>query len=516
MVSRLNANHTLYVIALAGVVLAGTIVRLSNLDAESGWHDYDEGVHLSASLLLSKGYTPYVDFFFAHPPLSLHILGFVVGDGGRQAYAHARAVSAVLGSMTLMVLAATAYLSVGKLAALTGTAFLALDGFSSYNSRMVMLEPYADFFLSVSVLCYILLRRCQGSVQEVLASAGSGLAMGLSLSAKMTGLFGAAAILLHAMLSKRIRVTTLILSSAALTYLLISSKYLLADADTYLKQTILFHIVRPPDGMAQAERLHWILTSILDLGVTWAGFPALFSALFMAPFLVRSKLVSNDSYLWIMWSLSYIIAFSVTKTFFGHYVQHIITPLSYVIGVAIEFGSKLRISPWKVSTTHIFLTKIIPIWIVSMALLQAGIISVANPPATRDDTPVRVSEKLIELEATHSSVIAFEPIYTFLSKKYPSNMVIDSYGYMMYEGMDLRGYSFFEVLQKYFSGELYNSWPIYEQKVQEKVVRDILDSHYVIIDWRARWQLTSSSLSTVYQHITCIAKIRSIEICSIS
>jgi 4-amino-4-deoxy-L-arabinose transferase-like glycosyltransferase len=514
MKSKLNANHTLYIIALAGVVLAGTIIRFSNLSAESGWHDYDEGVHLSASLLLSKGYTPYIDFFFAHPPLSLYVLEFVVGDGGPQAYAHARAISAALGSATLVVLAAAAFISVGKLAALIGTAFLAFDGFASYNSRMVMLEPYVDFFLSVSVLCYVLLRKCRTHFQETLVSTSSGIALGLSLSSKMSALFGAAAILLHAIVSRRIRVTALILSSAIITYLLISSKFLLADPDTYLKETVLFHIVRPPDGIDQ--RLRWILTSILDLGVTWAGFPALFSALLMAPSLIRSKLVSSDSYLWIMWSLSYIIAFSLTKTFFGHYIQHIITPLSYVIGVAIDFGSKVRILPWKVSTTHVFLTKIIPIWILSMALLQAGIISVANPPASKDDTPVRVSEKLIELGAAQSSVIAFEPIYTFLAGKYPSNMVIDSYGYMMYEGMGLGSYGFFEALLKYFSGGLYSSWPIHEQKVQEKVVRDILGSHYIIIDWRARWQLTSASLSTVYQHTTCIARIRNIEICRIS
>ncbi|GBC70455.1 Undecaprenyl phosphate-alpha-4-amino-4-deoxy-L-arabinose arabinosyl transferase [Candidatus Calditenuaceae archaeon HR02] len=516
MVSMLNANRILYIIALAGVVLAGIMVRFSNLGAESGWHDYDEGVHLSASLLLSKGYTPYIDFFFAHPPLSLHVLEFVVGDGGPQAYARARAISAMLGSATLIVLAAAAYMSVGKLAALIGTAFLALDGFASYNSRMVMLEPYVDFFLSVSVLSYVLLRKCRTPTQEAILSATSGLALGLSLSSKMSGLFGAGAILLHAIVSRRIRVSTLIFSSAIITYLLISSKYILAEPDTYLKQTILFHIVRPSDGIAQTERLRWMLTSILDLGVTWAGFPSLFLALLMAPSLVRSKLVSNDIYLWAMWSLSYIIAFSLTKTFFGHYIQHIITPLSYVIGVAVELGSRLRLVPWKTSITHVFLTKITPIWILSMALIQAGIISVYNPPATRDDTPVRVSQLLIEMGASHFSVIAFEPIYTFLSREYPSNMVIDSYGYMMYEGMGLGSYSFFEAILKYFSGELYSSWPIHEQKVQEKIVRDILDSNYIIIDWRARWQLTSASLHTVYQHITCIAKIRNIEICSVS
>ncbi|MEM4152268.1 MAG: hypothetical protein QW663_06165, partial [Nitrososphaerota archaeon] len=99
---------------MSGLILAGATLRLYNLDAESGWHDYDEGVHLSAALLLSRGYTPYVDFFFAHPPLSLHILTYTVGDGGSEAYTRSRSVSAVLGSLTLIVLAAAAHLSVGK------------------------------------------------------------------------------------------------------------------------------------------------------------------------------------------------------------------------------------------------------------------------------------------------------------------------------------------------------------------------------------------------------------------
>ncbi len=513
---KLDAINILYILTLSGLILAGATLRLYNLDAESGWHDYDEGVHLSAALLLSRGYTPYVDFFFAHPPLSLHILTYTVGDGGSEAYARSRSVSAVLGSLTLIVLAAAAHLSVGKITALAGTAFLALDGFVSYNSRMVMLEPYTDFFLSLSVICYVLLKRCRNSRQEILSSTGSGVALGLSVSSKMTGLFGAAAIILHALVFKRTRASLFIIASAALTYLLISAKYIFADPDAYLKQTVLFHIVRPQDGIPQSERLHWLLTSILDLGVMWAGFPALAAALLMAPHLSRSKVISHESYIWIMWSLSYLIAFSMTKTFFGHYVQHIITPLSFVPGMALEFGSKFRLPPWRGSIVHVFSTRILPVWIIFMALTQAGIISAVNPPATRDDTPVMVSMRLIDLGAASFSIIAFEPIYTFLSKTTPSNRVIDSYGYMMYEGMGLGRFGFLEALMKYFSGELYSSWPIYEERIQEKMVRDILVSDYVIIDWRARWQLTRPSLYTVYQHMTCLNRVRDIEICGVS
>ncbi|MCS7145462.1 MAG: phospholipid carrier-dependent glycosyltransferase [Nitrososphaerota archaeon] len=516
MEKKIDADIALYLLTLAGLILAGSLIRLSNLDSGSAWHDYDEGVHLSASLLLTKGYTPYVDFFFAHPPLSLHMLGLVVGEGGGQAYTHARMISATLSSLTLVALAAAAYLSLGKAAALAGTAFLAFDGFAAYNSRMVMLEPYVDFFLSVSLLCYVLLVRCRSTSQEFFTSALSGLALGLALSSKISSLFGIAAMLLHSIIFRRIRVTLIIAAAAVSTYLLVSARYLLADADLYLRQTVLFHVVRPPDGVPHSERLRWVLTSFLDLGVVWAGAPALIIAILLTPRLVRSKTVPREAYIWIMWSLAYLLAFSTTKTFFGHYIQHLITPLSYVAAMPLEYALKLKTPPWKASAAYLFPTKILPVWLVSMLILQTGIISVVYPPSARDDTPMEVSRRLTELGATGSSIIAFEPIYTFLSGTYPSNTVIDSYGYMMFEGMNLGRNKLFEALLKYLSGDLYDSWPIYNEKVQEKITGDILTSRFIIIDWRARWQLTDENLYKIYQHSNCLTRVRDIEICMIS
>lgn len=516
MGKKIDADLILYMLALAGVILAGSLIRLANLDSGSAWHDYDEGVHLSASLLLTKGYTPYVDFFFAHPPLSLHVLELVVGEGGSQEYTHARMISATLSSLTLAALAAAAYISLGKAAALAGTAFLAFDGFAAYNSRMVMLEPYVDFFLSVSLLFYVLLARCRSTRQEVLTSACSGLALGLALSSKLSSLFGIAALLLNSLIFRRIRTTLIMAMTALSTYLLISAKYLLADADLYLRQTVLFHIVRPPDGVPHGERLRWILTSFLDLGVIWAGAPALVIVILLTPRLVRSKAVPREAYIWIMWSLAYILAFSTTKTFFGHYIQHLITPLSYVAAMPLEYALRLRAPPWKASAAYIFPTKILPVWLVSMLLLQMSIISVVYPPSARDDTPMEVSRRLAELGATESSIIAFEPIYTFLVGTYPSNIVIDSYGYMMFEGMNLGRNKLFEALLRYLSGGLYDSWPIYDEKVQEKITGDILMSHLIIIDWRARWQLTDENLYKIYRHSDCLTRVRDIEICVIS
>lgn len=516
MVARTTADHSLYILTLIGVFLAGATLRLANLDAGSGWHDYDEGVHLSATLLLTKGYTPYVDYFFAHPPLPLYILSTIVDGGGSSAYASARMISAIMGTLTLLILAVAAYLSLGKAAALAGTAFLALDGYTSFNSRMVMLEPYTDFFLSISVLTYILVIRARTPLQETIAASASGIALGLAAGSKMSSLFGIAAIFLHALIFRRTRIIPIMMVAAASTYLLISARFLLADADLYLRQTILFHIVRPPDGVPVDERPRWMLTSLSDIGVMWAGIPALIISLILVPRLVRSKMMPREAYLWIMWSASYLIAFSLTKTFFGHYIQHVITPLSYVAALPLELINKVKTPPWKGSFIHIFATRILPIWTIFMIILQAGVVAAMSPPSYRDDTPLEVSKILTELGANQSKIIAFEPIYTFLLGIYPANMVIDSYGHMMFEGMGLGGVSFFEALQRYLSGDLYYSWPIYETKVQEKITADILSSDFVIIDWRARWQLIHENLYEVYSHSTCLHNVRGIEICRLS
>jgi len=502
-------------LVLAGVLLGGAAIRVLNLDAASAWHDYDEGVHLSAALLSLKGYTPYKDFFFAHPPLSLYVLQAVVENGGDQEYGYARMISAALATTTLILLAVAAYISIGKVGALMGTAFLAIDGFSAFNSRMVMLEPYVDFFLSASVLCYVCLYRAKTRWQDALLTVATGFSLGLSASSKMTALFGAGAILLHALIYRRKLAFATITATAALTYLALSAKYLMVNAEAYLKQTILFHIVRPPDGVPRGERWSWILTSFLDVGVVWSGIPALAVVLILYPYYRRNKEVRSESSLWILWCLAYAIAFSLTRTFFGHYIQHLITPLAYVAGMALEFAARLKAPPWRSSLLHIILAKIVPVWIVSMILLQLGVISVAFPPMARDDTPLRVSEKLRELGAPEEPTIAFEPIYTFLVGGYPSNLVIDYYGHMMYEGMSLGRYSFTEALERFLSNSLYSSWPIYEKRVQEMITWDILESRLVVIDWRARWQLTDRYLAEVYKNSICVERIGNIDVCSI-
>lgn len=516
MKAKLDGTSILYFIALTGVILGGTSIRISNLDAASAWHDYDEGVHLSAVLLSTKGYTPYTDFFFAHPPLSLYILDLVVARGGNQEYATARMISAMLSSATLVLLAAAAYVSVGKIAAIIGTALLAMDGFSAYNSRMVMLESYVDFFLSAAVLSYVCLYKSRTRMQEASLSAVTGIALGLSVSSKMAALFGAAALLLHVLISKGKQVFGIVTITAAATYLVLCAKYLMVNAEAYLKQTFLFHIVRPPDGVPHSERWSWILTSLLDVGVVWAGIPALATVLILLPHLRKSKMIRSEASVWILWCLSYMAAFSITRTFFGHYIQHLITPLAYVTGMALEYAVRMEAPPGRNSLLTVIQTRLVPVWIVMMVLLQLGVISVTYPPLARDDTPLRVSEKLVELGVPKEPAIAFEPIYTFLAGGYPSNIVVDYYGYMMYEGMSLGRYGFLEALGKFFAGELYYSWPIYEERVQEKITRDILESRYIVIDWRARWQLTDSYLSEVYRKSSCVERIGNIDICVIS
>jgi len=64
---------------VAGIILlAGTLLRLLPL-LPPNWlevkADYDEGVYMMATHLLTNGYSPYRDFFLAHPPSAIY--GFV-------------------------------------------------------------------------------------------------------------------------------------------------------------------------------------------------------------------------------------------------------------------------------------------------------------------------------------------------------------------------------------------------------------------------------------------------------
>jgi len=508
-------RNILYLFALGGVVLVGASLRISNLSAVSGWHDYDEGVYLTGALLINKGYVPYKDFFFAHPPLIPHILSTIVGVGGPHAYTAARTLSAIIASVTLVILASAAHLTLGRVAAIAGTAYLALDGYAAYNSRMVMLEPYTDFFSSGAILTYSLVSRSKTIRQEVILVMGTGLLIGLAISSKMTGIFAAIAILFHSLKFRGARVTLLTFITTLITYFTVSARYLLLDPELYFKQVILFHVVRPNDGVPLEERVPWMLTSIFDAGVIWGGIPALVASLYTLPSLARSKRLPRESYVWIMWSLAYLIAFLLTKTFYGHYIQHLITPLSYVAATPIEVALRLKHPPWYRSAIYQFFRMVLAIWIVSTLVVQAAAISIIYPPNNKDEAPLIVAERLNTLIEGNVRIFAFEPIYTFLIGIYPHNLVIDTYGYMMFEGMNLSNETFVSALWKYIHGSLYNSWPIYNQAVQYQIIRDSLKSDFVILDWRAKWQLTRDSLSSIYAKSRCQIVIREIEICRI-
>jgi len=79
-------------LALIGVVLLSAFLRMGYLGAASAWHDYDEGVHLTAALMSNRGLTPYKEFFFAHPPLIIYILSPLATSGGEQSFASARLI----------------------------------------------------------------------------------------------------------------------------------------------------------------------------------------------------------------------------------------------------------------------------------------------------------------------------------------------------------------------------------------------------------------------------------------
>ncbi len=487
-------------LALIGVVLLGAFLRMGYLGAASAWHDYDEGVHLTAALMSNRGLTPYKEFFFAHPPLIIYILAPLATRGEEQSFASARLISGIIGTLTLIILAAAASLSIGRRAALLGTTFLAVDGYTSYNSRMVMLESYVDFFLSLGFLSYILSRRVKGPAWALALALLAGVAFGLAVASKLTGIFGLLALTAFCILMRRARDLVLILPTASLTFVVSSAPFLVTAADEFIKQVLVFHLVRPADGVPLSDRARWILTSPLDLGVVWAGLPSLAISIPLTTYMRRRKLMRSETYLWIIWSLAYILMYSLTKTFYGHYLQHLVTPLSYVPGIMVESVGRVDGRPLKRGVLTLNnLLKVFSAYVGLALLVQFAVIAYSAPPFRTNETPLIVAERLKESGQSHTNIIAFEPIYTFLVDKYPANRVADSYGHMIYIGSGLSGLGALEALLRYLNNTLYSSWPIHDERAQRSMLGDILSSDIVIIDWRARWQMTLESLQMIYR-----------------
>lgn len=149
--------------AAAGLVALAAVVRALPLLATNGVQasaDFDEGVYLAASGLLTHGQVPYRDFALLHPPGVLLLAAPLTGLAPTvlswsQELLVARVVGVCVGALDVLLLYLLGARWRGPLAGLVAAGLYAAYGPAVQTERHLLLEPFVVLFLLLGAWAWL-------------------------------------------------------------------------------------------------------------------------------------------------------------------------------------------------------------------------------------------------------------------------------------------------------------------------------------------------------------------------
>ena len=550
------------------LLLLGGWARLNQLlPPDTGISDRpydDEGVYAGTSQLWLQGIWPYRDYFFAHPPLAAIAYAPAMAYhytpwGSPTSFMDARYAAVGYSLAALAALYAIGWqLGLGAGwrrgadgvslpgAALAGSVvgFLwALDGRIVEINRKIMLDQ-PMILASIAALALYLwaVRHPPGRTTTVLLI-GAGVLAGASALTKVAGLACFLALAADAALrwwagrggrlSGAGRPFLAVAGSFIGTALLGVAPFLLAAPDRFLREVVLFQVLRPTDcttvinnGDCSAAGRIADLAANLQNGPTTvlaaAGFLVLTGALLRGwgvggwglgvgrnqgsgirdqesdgP---HTSVLSPQSsvLLWrpvVLWGLASVLLFTYSRSFYGHYYMQLAAPLCVRGGGLVWWGDLVR--GWRGGAR--WLGRVAPL---ALAVPLVGLTALAAQGVTdphQDRLFVLVSRYVSDAVPPGATVLATDEQFAFLAARPPSHTatgyLLDSYGHLIALGLGLNTRSWDDLLGAALRGEHVDSpYPIMWRAAPQA---DLLDrarqAALVVIHDRGEPRLTEAT-----------------------
>lgn len=405
--------------------------------------DYDEGVYLSASRALASGLVPYRDFVFVHPPgIVLWLLPTTLLSPDSMLIV-ARVLSVLVGSLSIVLLARV----IGGLPGLAAGLMWCFWWEELSADRGVFLEP---------------LMICAGmaalSVSQTKRSwLGAGALLGISVMFKSWGVFWVLLVLISApgwKARSRVIIGALIVGASLLVPFAVSAGF-----GSFVEQTLLVHLRRPPDGdLDPLVRLremfvsHSLAGSLLLVATT--------------PFIWFSPL-RRLGFAALGVSALVVLALSTAAAYWNQYNSVLACFVVVAIAVGLD-GASRRFSPW--------------------VLMTAALVAALWVPAAVDRPGSRVEQRAVadQLRGLQGQVCAFENYELIISDVTPAKAgLIDSYGQQMLEAT--RGGARFNSMTEAFAAEA----------SQQSLRRQLGQCEYLRTGWRGDAQMNAGTKSLV-------------------
>jgi hypothetical protein len=380
--------------ALALLVVFVTTLLVRLVPARYGVPvDYDEGVYVTAALMLAKGLIPYRDFVFLHPPgIVLFLLPWTMG-GPLFALKAARVVSSVLGATNSVLVARL----VGGRAAIPVAILWMVWPEVVWSERGAFLEP----LMSCAGLGALVLITGTSSLRRATLA---GLLCGAAVLVKSWGVVWCLVAFLACPQPLRMRLVI----SAVVTVTAVLLPFLFLTGADLGWQLVLAHVGRPPDGdLSRVVRLR-------EMFVERNPWPGLLTALAI-PLVVRRPGPGRVALVGFGLLLA---GFLAAPAYWNQYNAALVPFELWVLGSGLNvfFGALPR--TWWAAAL-----------VVCATALPSRRIAIGAPA-----TPWPQLEAAEPLRSVKGEVCAFETAELLLVDRLPSlttPVLVDSYGQML-------------------------------------------------------------------------------------
>lgn len=470
--------------------------------------DYDEGVWASTAQLWLQGYLPYHDFFATLPPVGIYLLAGVlrlvyVPWGSGLGLMATRYASVLYGLLTVGAVYALGRKLSGGAVGLAAAGLLATDGMVLNMDRLAMLEPPLNLFSALAMLAYLAaFERPADDIKGRRTAALAGGLAALAALAKTPGMLVVLALLSISVLRRRWREAVFVAGGFGLAWLVLSAYFLVRCPVDFIKQVYFFQLLRPADGVVnRLTRLFqiwhydqaWLTVRLGILGGLCIGLFTIWRREARSWWVVLA---------WASYSLLLIVA---NSSYYPQYYVQWAVPLCLLGGGLLD-ARLLTIPSGQRKLKSLPLGRWMLVAIVVLGLLGGQIAGQYNAIdqaiAGADSTYLQVAHYLRRHSSPDALVLAFEPNYTFLSSRAPAGAApgrffVDSYGEMLYVNLGIENQSLSD-LARGTLGEKPQLQPTFWREPAQSSVLSAFDrAAYVVIDGRARYQLSPQILAAV-------------------
>jgi hypothetical protein len=442
----------------------------------------DEGVYAGTSQLFLQGILPYRDYFFAHPPLAAISYAPAMAYhftqwGSPTSFMIARYLSVAYSLATLVILFLIGARLAGPWAGALAGLLWALDGRVVEINRKIMLDGPMVLLSCAGLLLYLWVRpglAGEKAVRRPLIVLGlAGACAALSALTKIAGVACLVAILADmAWLALERRragrgdgpprfMTQLgsILGGAAIAAVVVLTPFVLQAPSQFVRDVFFFQLLRPSDGLID------IPARVADLSAAGQLWPLATSlTLILAAFgvIVLSLSAWSTANIgpWrvvVLWMFFSVLLFTYSRSFYSHYYIQLAAPLC-LLGAGVTLLPGLVRRTQSGAQAFRLALRFAPLVAVTLVVLPLAWVEWNGITKRHEDRIFEIVARYVnDAVPPGTPVLSTDEQFNFLAARPPSRTgtgyLVDSYGHMIFLGLQLDSRSWSDLWSAALSGE---------------------------------------------------------------